>query len=102
MFNQTNAGKAVPVRFSLNGYQGLSILMAGYPASQAVNCSSASGIDTIEETVTAGNSSLSYDATTDRYSYIWKTDKTWTGTCRKLTMKLTDGTEHVAYFKFVR
>jgi alpha-tubulin suppressor-like RCC1 family protein len=102
VFNQTNAGKAIPVRFSLNGYQGMNIFVAGYPASQAVNCSSASAIDTVEETVAVGNSSLSYDAATDRYSYIWKTDKTWTGTCRKLTVKLMDGTEHVAYFKFVR
>ena len=62
----------------------------------------ASAIDTIEETVTAGNSSLTYDATTDRYSYIWKTDKAWVGTCRKLTIRLTDGTDHVSYFKFVR
>jgi hypothetical protein len=102
VFNQTNAGKAVPVRFSLNGYQGMNILATGYPASQAVNCASASTVDTIEETVTAGNSSLTYDPTTDRYSYIWKTDKAWSGTCRKLTIKLTDGTDHVAHFKFVK
>ncbi len=29
-----------------------------------------------------------------------KTEKTWAGTCRSVTMKLTDGTEHIANFKF--
>jgi len=29
----------------------------------------------IEETVNAGGNSLSYNATADQYSYIWKTDR---------------------------
>jgi hypothetical protein len=33
-------------------------------------------------TATAGDSGLSYDAATDQYTYVWKTDKTWSGTCR--------------------
>jgi len=28
----------------------------------------------VEDTLAAGNSSLSYDASTDQYAYIWKTD----------------------------
>jgi hypothetical protein len=52
--------------------------------------------------VTAGSSSLSYDAATDRYNYVWKTDKAWAGTCRQLVMKLTDGTEYKANFRLTR
>jgi len=44
-----------------------------------------------------------HDATTDTYTYVWKTDKGWADTCRELVVKLNDGsTEHVADFKFVK
>ena len=29
-----------------------------------------------------------------------QTDSAWSGTCRKLTVRLTDGTDHLAYFQF--
>ena len=56
--------------------------------------------DAVEQTVTVGSSSLSYDPSTDQYIYIWKTDKTWAATCRTLVIKLTDSTYHRANFKF--
>ena len=59
-------------------------------------------VDAIEQTVTSGNSSLSYDAATDTYTYVWKTEKSFAGTCRAFTVALTDGTTHTANFKFVR
>jgi hypothetical protein len=31
---------------------------------------------------TAGNSGVQYDAASDTYTYVWKTDKGWAGTCR--------------------
>jgi len=40
-------------------------------------------VDVVDQTVTAGSSSLSYDPTTDQYVYVWKMDKSWTG-CRQL------------------
>jgi hypothetical protein len=100
--NTVNAGQAIPVKFSLGGDYGLNIFAAGYPASQQVSCGGGGGGSSspIEETVTAGNSSLQYDPGTQRYSYVWKTDKTWAGTCRQLIVKLIDGTEHVALFQF--
>jgi hypothetical protein len=52
----------------------------------------------VEQTVTAGASSLQYDATTDRYTYVWKTQKAWAGTCRRLVLQLDDGTIHEAVF----
>ncbi|MGH8468315.1 MAG: PxKF domain-containing protein [Gammaproteobacteria bacterium] len=30
----------------------------------------------------------------------WKTSKAWAGTCRQLVVRLNDGTEHKASFKF--
>jgi len=98
--NVVNAGSAVPVKFSLGGNQGLDIVAAGYPQSQAINCDTSSPQSDLAATVTAGSSSLSYDASTDRYTYVWKTDKAWAGSCRLLIVKLKDGTQHVAYFRF--
>ena len=54
----------------------------------------------IEETVNAGGNSLSYNATADQYSYIWKTDRVWKGTCRMLVVRLNDGSQHLAKFRF--
>ncbi len=47
-----------------------------------------------------GGSSLTYDATSNRYSYTWKTEKAWKGTCRVLVIRLSDGTDHFAKFRF--
>jgi hypothetical protein len=99
--NTAKAGSAIPIKFSLNGNQGLGIFAVGYPKSAAIACDATAAVDTIEETVTAGNSSLSYDPLSDQYVYVWKTDKAWTG-CRQLIVKLNDGMEYRANFKFTK
>ncbi len=52
--------------------------------------------------MTVGYSSLTYDPASDTYTYVWKTDKRWEGTCRQLVVRLDDGTSHRANFKFTR
>ena len=83
-----------------HGNQGLSIFGPGSPSSVRVDCATAAPLDEIEETVTAGSSSLSYDAARDQYTYVWKAERAWAGTCRQLTLALVDGTVHKANFKF--
>jgi hypothetical protein len=101
VLNALKRGQAVPVKFSLGGYQGLDIFAPGYPKSQEIPCDSSALVDGVEETVTAGSSTLTYDATTDQYSYVWKTSKNYVaGTCRQLVVKLVDGTMHHANFLF--
>ena len=99
--NTVKAGSAVPMKFSLSGDQGLGIIAAGYPASERVECDAAPQ-DAIEQTVTAGGSSLSYNSVSDQYNYVWKTDKAWAGTCRQFVLKLDDGTFHQANFKLTK
>ena len=99
--NVAKAGSSVPVKFSLTGYQGMDILAEGSPSSRAVSCDASAPSDVLEQTVTAGSSSLSYDATTDHYGYVWKTDKAWSG-CRELLLRLSDGSVHSANFRFGR
>ena len=98
--NVENAGRAIPVKFSLSGNKGLDIFAAGYPVSQQFECNNGAPVGGIEQTVTAGGSSLSYDAATDTYTYVWKTEKSWAGTCRGLIVKLNDGSDHMAFFQF--
>jgi hypothetical protein len=98
--NTVKAGSAIPVKFSLGGYFGLDVITVG---SSNVACSAlVGGVDAIEQTVTAGGGTLSYDAPTDTYGYVWKTNKTWIGTCRQLTVTLGDGSEHLASFRFTK
>ncbi|HZS07224.1 MAG TPA: immunoglobulin-like domain-containing protein [Blastocatellia bacterium] len=100
VFNTVNAGRAIPVKFSLSGNKGLNILASGYPASGTIACDSGVPTSEVTETVTAGNSSLSYDSAADQYVYVWSTNSAWAGTCRQLVIKLNDGSTHVANFKF--
>jgi len=56
--------------------------------------------DALEEVSTTANSGLKYDAVANQYIYNWKTDGSFSGTCRQLTIRLADGTYHRADFKF--
>ena len=100
VLNVMNAGKGVPVKFSLSGDKGLNIFAANSPHSVAINCDGTAPQDDVTETVNAGGSSLNYSATSDQYNYVWKTEGSWKNTCRQLVLKLNDGTEHRANFKF--
>lgn len=96
--NVVQAGKGVPVQFSLSGNKGLNIFAAGYPMTVSINCDGSAPQSDVELTLNAGGSSLSYDV--DQYNYVWKTESSWKGTCRQLVLKLNDGTLHTANFKF--
>jgi hypothetical protein len=102
VLNTAKAGSAIPVKFSLTGNQGIEIFVDSYPKSQTIACDASAPADGIESTVTAGNSSLSYDGSSDQYTYVWKTESSWTGTCRALVLKMKDGTVHRAVFKFAK
>jgi HYR domain len=98
--NVVNAGRSIPIKFSLSGNKGLNIFAANSPASGIVPCDLSAPPHDVTDTGTAGNSSLSYDATSDQYIYVWKTESAWAGTCRQLIVTLNDGSVHVANFKF--
>ena len=98
--NVAQAGRAIPVTFSLGGEQGLGIFAAGSPASQQITCDTSAPLSALEETVTAGGSSLTYDPTTAQYTYVWKTAAAWKRTCRTLTVTFNDGATSRATFQF--
>ncbi|HBB89352.1 MAG TPA: hypothetical protein DC047_17240 [Blastocatellia bacterium] len=98
VLNVVNAGRAIPVKFSLSGNKGLNIFAVNSPYTVAINCDGSAPQADVAETTTAGGSSLSYSP--DTYHYVWKTESSWAGTCRQLVVKLNDGSEHKANFKF--
>ncbi len=99
-FNEMKAGQAVPLKFSLSGNKGLNIFATGSPNSVQIGCTSGDPVNSVEETLTAGSSTLTYDAASDRYHYVWKTESAWKNTCRQLNVVLNDGSTHSAKFKF--
>ncbi len=98
--NSVKARSVVPVKFSLGGDQGLNIFASGFPTSQQVACNGFAALDTIEETLAASQSGLKYDVLGEQYIYSWKTEKAWDNTCRQLVIRFTDGSLHIANFKF--
>ncbi|MEX0709833.1 MAG: PxKF domain-containing protein [Chloroflexota bacterium] len=101
--NILQAGRAVPVKFSLGGDRGLDIFEAGSPS--VIRLESCAGLptgDPVEQTVTAGGSSLSYHAATDTYTYVWKTLKSWADTCRRLELSFADGSSASTIFEFLK
>jgi hypothetical protein len=59
-------------------------------------------VNAVEPTSTAGAGTLGYDAATQTYNYVWKTEDSWAGTCRSFDLVLNDGSSHQAMFRFVR
>ncbi len=99
VINEMNAGRSVPLKFSLGGNQGLAVFAAGYPSSRQIQCNTLNPVDNVEET-TLGSNSFTYDPATDTYTYIWKTERSWAGTCRQLTVRVIDGQSYLLKFRF--
>jgi hypothetical protein len=97
-WNLNKAGSAIPLKFSLGGDKGMNIFADGYPQSVQIACDTGEVLGTPLPIANPGGSSMSYGG--GKYNDVWKTEKSWSGTCRQLIVKLIDGTEHLANFQF--
>ena len=98
--NTLKAGQTAPVKFSLGGNHGLDVLQGGAATSVSISCSAGAVLDPVELTIdTPGASQFSYDPLTNRYQFNWKTDKAWASSCRRLLVRLDDGSVHTADFR---
>ena len=88
------AGSAVPIWFSLGGVSDLSAIQE--LTSLAVSCDTGEALSS--PSAIAMNGRASYED--GRFHLVWKTDKSWAGTCRRLRVTLSDGTTHIATFSF--
>lgn len=94
-----SAGLNANVRFRLGGNMGLGILKAGSPVSRTVNCTTLAPLGTFEPTVAA--TALTYVASTASYSYFWRTNRAWSGSCRELVLRFIDGSQQRAVYRFL-
>lgn len=100
--NTAKAGSAIPVKFSLGGDKGLAILNNGFPKATKIACDTSEPVDEIETTVTAGSSSLTYDAPAGQYVYVWKTAKATASYCYRFDLGLIDGSDHSFEVKLLK
>jgi predicted extracellular nuclease len=94
-FNLARANSTFPVVFKLGGNKGLNIFEGGTPMVQRISCITGQPLNTL---AVAASGTLSYGRFTGLYTFAWKTNKAWAGTCQLFTIKLVDGTEHPARF----
>ena len=95
--NSAIAGSAIPMKFALVGYRGSQVLMPGSPTSMVVQCSAGAPGNVLPPALTlfSGLRSLG-----NSHTYVWKTNSSWAGTCRKFVLTLANGTTHEALFRF--
>jgi Tol biopolymer transport system component len=96
--NDANAGSAVPIKFGLSGFRSFNLFAPGYPATQAMTSCGGALTGPLVPTQ-LGPDGFTYDPLLDQYKYVWKTDGSWRG-CRQLIVRLKDGTEKRANFRF--
>ncbi len=92
------AGFTANVRFSLGGNMGLGILKVGNPLMRLVNCTTLAPLGSLASTTAVAP--LAYVASTASYSYFWRTDRTWAGSCRELVLRFIDGSQQRAVYRF--
>jgi hypothetical protein len=95
--NTALAGSAIPIKFTIGGYRGLRV-MRNEPTSVEVSCPAGAPQNTVLPLIASagGLRSMGYS-----YTYVWKTDRSWGGTCRKFMLTLADGSTHEATFRFL-
>jgi hypothetical protein len=95
--SSANAGSAVPIWFSLGGVSDVSTVT--HMTSSEVSCEGAA-TTAAGDPISMNGGGVRYEASSDRFMFVWKTEKSWTGSCRQLQITLNDGTTHTATFTF--
>ncbi len=96
--NRAKPGSVVPVRFGLGGDRGLAIFDRGFPQMRRIDCATRTVIESPVPTV----GTLVYNPRPARYRYRWKTSASLARTCQRITLELTDGTQHDVDVRFTR
>ena len=84
------AGSFVPVKFTITGAAPTAI------DSQRVNCTTLAPEGSTP--AVADTSKLTRNG--DTFHLNWKTDASWAGQCRRLTLRLPAAADAVTYFRF--
>jgi hypothetical protein len=101
--NVMKAGWIAPLRWSLldsNGKVVSDRKTFKSVSSRAVSCQSGASSATVGESSSGGSTGLFYNPITKKFVYLWKTSSGWKGTCRVMTLELSDGQQREALFRF--
>ena len=110
--NEVDAGDAVPLRFTADGYRQLDVLASNSPFSRKVDCTtlqvpSRPATDPLaptkeppRATQQPGGSKLTVNPQ-GVFHYNWLTLEEWAGTCREVVLTRDDGRQHRAFFRFL-
>ena len=96
------AGRTLPLRFSLGGDLGLDIFAVGFPASREVSCSTGEAMETPQPILQPGESGLTYSPGNSIYRLNWATERGWEGSCRELIVRFRDQSQITHTFDFRR
>ncbi len=97
--NRWLAGRPVPVRFSLNGDHGLDAV-EGVEVAEA-DCGAGARPASGAPARLVKGYGVRYRPRLDRYSFLWRSERSWAGECRQLLLRLDDGSVRRADFAFV-
>lgn len=89
--NIAKPGQAIPVKFSLQGNQGLDVVTSARFVTEG---NATSLVGDVIDTTTPDGSGLTYDSRADQYTYVWKTPKTLSLKTGRFELTLSDGTVH--------
>jgi 6-phosphogluconolactonase (cycloisomerase 2 family) len=100
--NEVRAGRPAPVRFRLDGADGVDaadVLADGSPSSVRVDCADPGEPTVGEPAQSVDDVGLEWrgDST---FRFVWQTDRAWAGTCRMLLVELRDRSVHRALYAF--
>jgi Tol biopolymer transport system component len=99
---QVKAGSAVPVRFRIEDADGPvadRAAILSITSTKLTGCDGSAATDA-ELPATTDLAGLQYDPVTGEWKYVWKTDRSWKGQCRLLTVTLADHQTATATFTF--
>ena len=88
------------VGFSTGGFQGRDVVAEGFPQVAEIECGSASEPESGDPARILGG--LHWQRRGQRYVLLWKTERSWAGTCRQFILALDDGTVHRTEYRFKR
>jgi len=99
--NRVRAGRVVRVRFSLDGFHGRDVLADGFPQVAETQCGSGEEPASGAAARLVGRHRVRYRRWWWRsYWLLWKTERSWAGSCRQLLVGLADGTVHRVDYRF--
>ena len=101
--NLMKAGWIVPLRWSLLDSSGKNVSdLETFKSvtSRVVSCQSGAPNAPVGESTSGGGAGLFYNPISRKFVYLWKTPSGWKGTCRVMTLELSDGQKREAVFRF--